>query len=257
VTRRRPAVPRLLAGLLLLLSLAVVTGPAQARDAGLQVSRSESGPYADQLSGPLLSGIGRVVPLDTAGGTFFVRNASPRVARTTVAVVNRGDRDALTGALSLSVDVGGTTVTGTLPPDGERCDLVVTGPDLEPGAVQPVAVDLEVGDLHGQRGTDEQLALDVDVTLTQLGGSDGVAACGEQASAGPSPAADCERTAVVTLAGDDRCPPTAVDAGLEEGPWLSREPATVAGSILTLVVVGGMLLLGAQRRRRLRGRHCA
>jgi len=256
VTRRRPAVPRLVAGLLLLLSLALATGPAQARDAGLQVARSESGPYADQLSGPLLDGVGRVVPRDTAGGTFYVKNASPRVARTTVAVLNRGDRNAFTGALTLTVDVGGTTVTGTLPPDGERCDLVVTGPDLAPGAVQPVAVDLEVGDLDGQRGTDEQLALDVDVTLTHLGGSGGVAVCGEQASAGP-PAADCERTAVVTLVGVDRCPPTAVDAGLEDGPWLSREPATAAGSLLTLVVVGAMLLLGSQRRRGTRGRHRA
>ena len=66
MTRRRPAIPRLVAGLLLLVSLAVATGPAQARDAGLQVSRSAAGPFADQLPGPLLDGIGLVVPLDVA-----------------------------------------------------------------------------------------------------------------------------------------------------------------------------------------------
>ena len=229
MTRRRPAVPRLVAGLLLLVSLAVATGPAQARDAGLQVSRSASGPFADQLPGPLLDGIGLVVPLDVAGGTFYVRNSSPQVARTTVAVVNRGDRNALTGALTLTVDVDGTTVTGTLPPDGRRCDLVATGPDLAPGAVQPVEVALEVGDLTGQRGTDERLALDVDVTLSHLGGGGrrrGVRRAGVGRAA---PDADCERTAVVTLSGEHRCPPTAVDAGLHDGLGVPRDPAAVSG----------------------------
>lgn len=248
MTRRRPAIPRLVAGLLLLVSLAVATGPAQARDAGLRVSRSASGPFADQLPGPLLDGIGLVVPLDVAGGTFYVRNSSPQVARTTVAVVNRGDRNALTGALTLTVDVDGTTVTGTLPPDGRRCDLVATGPDLAPGAVQPVEVALEVGDLTGQRGTDERLALDVDVTLSHLGGGGDVAVCGEQASDGP-PDADCENTAVVTLSGEHRCPPTAVDAGLHDGLGVPRDPAAVSGIGVTLLVLGG-LLVAARRRRR-------
>ena len=248
MTRRRPAVPRLVAGLLLVVSLAVATGPAQARDAGLLVSRSASGPYADQLPGPLLDDVGRVVPLDSASGTFYVKNSSPEVARTTVAVVNRGARNELTGSLTVTLDVDGTTVTGMLPPDGRRCDLVTTGPDLAPGAVQPVDVALRVGDLTGQRGTAQRLALDVDVTLSHLGGGDDVAVCGEQAADGP-PAADCERTAVVTLAGDDRCPPTAVDAGLHDGLGMPRDPAAVAGTIVTLLVLGG-LLVAARRRRR-------
>ena len=246
--RGRPAIPRLVAILLLAGSLAALTGPAEARDAGLQVSRSASGPFADQLPGPLLDGIGRVVPLDAAGGTFFVRNGSPRVARTTVAVVNRGGANALTGALTLIVDVGGTTSTGTLPPDGRRCDLVTTGPDLAPGAVQPVEVSLEVGDLTGQRGMDERLALDVDVTLSHLGGSGDVAACGRQAPGAP-PVADCQRAAVVTLAGDQRCPPTAVDAGVGDGLDLPRHPATTAGIGVTLLLVGGLLLVLRRRRR--------
>ena len=248
MTRRPPAIPRL-AVLLLAASLAGLTGPAQAGEAGLLVSRSESGPFTDQLSAPLLAGVGRVVPLDEAGGTFYVKNSSPQVARTTVAVVNRGDANALTGALVVAVDVGGTSSTGTLPPDGQRCDLVTTGPTLPPGSVQQVGVSLAVGNLTGQQGMREQFVLDVDVTLSHLGGSGDVAACGEQASSEP-PVADCERTAVVTLAGDLRCVPTAIDAGLRDGLGVPRDPGVVAGAAVTVLVLGGLLLLAVQRRRR-------
>lgn len=247
MTRARPAIPRLLAVLLLVLSLATLAGPAQAREAGLQVSRSATGPFADQLPSPLLADLGRVVPLDRASGTFWVKNSSPRVARTTVAVVNRGAANVLTGALTVTVDVDGTVSTGTLPPDGRPCELVATGPHLRPGAVQPVEVSLAVGDLTGQQGVRERFALDVDVTLSHLGGAGEVAVCGEQASAGPPPA-DCEGTAVVTVAGPPRCVPTVVDAGLHDGLGVPREPAVVAGTGVTVLVVGALLVLAVRRR---------
>lgn len=247
--RGRPAIPRLVALLLLATSLAALTGPAQARSTGLLVSRSETGPFADQLPAPLLEGIGRVVPLDRAGDTFYVKNASPRVARTTVAVVNRGAANALTETLTVSVDVAGTVTTGMLPASGSSCELVVTGPDLRPGGVQPVAVSLAVGDLTGQQGVRERFALDVDVTLSHLGGSREVAACGVQAAAGGPPPADCARAAVVTVTGPPRCVPTAIDAGLQQGLAIPREQAAVAGVGVTVLVLGGLGLLAVRRRR--------
>lgn len=244
---RRSAIPRL-ALLLLLASLVALAGPAQARGTGLLVSRSETGPFADQLSTPLLGGIGRVVPLDRAGGTFYVKNASPRVARTTVAVVDRGAGNALTGALIVTVDVAGTVSSGTVSPDGGECELVVTGPDLGPGEVQPVEVSFTVGNLTGQQGTDERFALDVDVTLSHIRDSGEVPVCGEQAAARP-PTADCERTAVVTVAGAPRCLPTAIDAGLHDGLGGPRGPAAVAVVAVTAIVLGGLVLLAVRRRR--------
>ena len=247
--RGRPAIPRLVALVLLAVSVTVLGGPAQAHGAGLLVSSSESGPYADQLSAPLLDGIGRVVPLDRAGGTFYVKNTSPRVARTTVSVVNRGGVNALTGALSVTVDVAGTVSSGALPPQGGRCDLVTTGPELRPGGVQPVEVSLAVGDLTAQQGMSQRFALDLDVTMTDAEEAGEVAVCGEQAEARPA-TADCERSAVVTVAGPPRCVPTAVDAGLGGGLPVPGDPAVVAGAGVTLVVVGGLVLLAVRRHRR-------
>ena len=54
---------------------------------------------------------------------------------------------------------------------------------------------------------------------------------------------------MVTLSGEYRCPPTAVDAGLQDGLGVPRDPAAVSGIGVTLLVIGG-LLVAARRRRR-------
>jgi len=228
------------------LLLAAVTGPAHADEPRMLVSRSASGPFTDQLAGPLLTGVGRVVPLDETTGTFYVKNATSASARTTVAVVYRGESNDLTGGLAVTVDAGGPRTTGSLPPDGRPCDLVVTGPTVAPGEVQAVAVGVAVGDLEGQRGMGQRFSLDLDVTMSHLGRSGAVAGCGEQAAAAEPTGPDCTSTAVVTLTGTPRCVPSAVDAGL-----VPRDPATaVAESAAWIVVAGGLLLLLAARRRR-------
>ena len=103
--------------------------------------------------------------------------------------------------------------------------------------MQPVDVALEVGDLTGQRGMDERLALDVDVTLSHLGGGDrrrGDAASRREVG---TPDADCERTAVVDRSPvTTACPPTVVDAGLHDGLGVPRDPAAVAVLGVTLLV---------------------
>lgn len=255
-------------------AVAVMTlgSPAQAEPKTLLVSSSASGPFRGNLATPLFAGQGKLVPRGAASSTFYVRNSSQEMARTTVALVNRGRSNDFESALTFGVDIDGTAVAGTVPvPDTPDCRMVTTGPNIAPGGVQAVDISLAVADLPGQVGMNQAASLDFVVTLTQTGSNGWVEVCGEQAVAevevkgeegnatgggttGPAgssdDAPDCDRDVVVTALGAPTCVPTAVDAGATyEGPPRGpREIAVLAG---VLIATGaGMVLLAGLRRRR-------
>jgi len=242
-----------------LLALAIVfSPPSQAESKQLLVSSSAAGPFRDHLAMPLFAGTGPFVPHDEASRTFYVLNNSQQVARTTVAVVNRAASGDLEDALTFEVDIEGTTTSGALPgPGAEKCDLVATGPNLQPGDRQAVAISLAVADLEGQVGMNEAASLDFVVTLTHAGADGHVEVCGEQAGAGSEagaepdvPAEHCQRDVVVTAVGDPTCAPTAIAAGTSYGGSEPRHPAVAAGLAGVLITTGAGLVLWAGRRRR-------
>ena len=91
----------------LLLGLAcsplLVSSPAEAGDSGVQVSMSPTGPFRDQLHRQLFAGTGKLVPGDRVTRTFYVRNDSDVVARTTVAVSGSGKGSELADSLDPTV----------------------------------------------------------------------------------------------------------------------------------------------------------
>lgn len=273
MTTYRTVVGAALAAVVASLLVVLATSPAQAEPKQLLVAGSAQGPFRDNLATPLFAGTGRLVPLDSATSTFYVKNNGKQTARTTVAVVNRGGSNAFEDALTLDVDIDGTASVATVPaPGGKGCSLVTTGPSLAPGAVQAVDIGLTVADLDGQVGMDQAASLDVVVTLSQVGPRGQVKVCGEQATAEPEVkgeqatdggdadgeaggdgvVADCARDVVVTVAGDPTCVPTAVAAGrgAAYGGGEPRDPATVAGLAGLLAAAGASLVLWAGRRRR-------
>lgn len=265
--RTGPGARRVARLLLLALLAPALGGPAVPAHAShgeprMLVSRSDAGPFTDQLSGPLMAHAGRVVPLDVTTATFYLMNATPAPARATVSVVNRGERNALTSGLTVTVEVAGAVATGQLSPDGAPCDLVATGPRIRAGGVQPVQVDVAVGDLEGQQGTAQDFALDLDVTMSHLGGGAGPAPCQAKAAEGDRPGSepgtsgpadpDCSRDPVVTLTGTPTCVPDVVVAGL-----VPRDPGAAVVTGAGWLVVGGLLLLVSRRRRRPAGAHRA
>lgn len=233
--------------------------PAQAEPKKLLVSDSAAGPFNSQLGRPLFEGDGPFVPLDQSSTTFYVKNNSRQVARATVTVVNRGPTNEFEKALTLGLGIRGVAATGGVPAVGSPgCTLTVTGPSIQPGAVQAVDVSLAVTDLQQQVGTDQAASLDFVVRLTQTGRNGQVEVCGEQAGAQPEgqaqPAAtgstDCRRDVVVTATGRPTCVPTVVDAGTTYGGGDPRQPASVATIAVLLTAAGAGLLLVAGRRRR-------
>lgn len=89
------------------------------------------------------------MPLDEATSTFYVKNSSQQVARTTLAVVNSDNTKTFESALTFAVHIDGITSNSTMPAPGTRgCSLITTGPSIEPGAVQTVDLALAVADLQ-------------------------------------------------------------------------------------------------------------
>jgi hypothetical protein len=246
----------------LLLGLAcsplLVSSPAEAGDSGVQVSMSPTGPFRDQLHRQLFAGTGKLVPGDRVTRTFYVRNDSDVVARTTVAVSGSGKGSELADSLAVSVDLGDVSSSGSLGTDDPGCTLTTTGTNLAPGAVQAVAVALELDDVTGTRAAAQGASLDLLVTLTQVGESGVIETCGEQATADPVPADDapgggtapeedrCEQGAVVTVTGTPSCVPTVVDAGQARAhPSIQERMTRSAFPALLLLAVGGGLVIGA------------
>ncbi len=250
----------------LLLGLAcsplLVSAPAEAGDAGVQVSMSPTGPFRDQLHRQLFAGTGKLVPGDRVTRTFYVRNDSDLVARTTVAVSGSGPQNELADVIGVSVDLGGVSSSGPLETDDPDCTLTTTGPNLAPGAVQAVEVALELDDVTGMRAAAQHASLDLLVTLTQVGETGVIETCGEQATADPVPEGGdgsgtnpdsdddhCEQGAVVTVTGTPSCVPTGVDAGRareHRAHHPIREQITrSAFPALLLLAVGGGLVIGA------------
>lgn len=235
--------------------------PSQADPKKLLVSSSVSGPFRDNLATPLFTDDAKFVPLEEAHSTFYVKNNSRQAARTTVQVVNRGATNAFEAALTLDVDIDGTSSGGTLAlPGTPGCPLVITGPSIKPGAVQAVDVSLAVADLAGQVGMSQAASLDFVVTLTQTGKNGQVEVCGAQAVAQPEvkgaqansdgDGPDCERDVVVTASGGLTCVPTAVDAGAGYGNGEPRRPLAIAVLAALLVSVGVGTVVWTARRRR-------
>lgn len=231
--------------------------PAQAGDNGVQVSTSASGPFRDQLHRQLFAGAGKLVPGDRVTRTFYVRNGSDVVARTTLAVSDSGPRNDFSDAIDVSVDLGEVSSSGPLQPDDPSCTLTTTGPNLAPGAVQAVEVTLGFGDATGARASAKRASVDLLVTLTQVGETGVVETCGEQANA--EPVGDegdgkegddtCAQGAVVTVTGNPSCVPTAVAAGdsrdQQAHPSLRERITRSAFPALLLLAVGGGLVMGA------------
>jgi len=257
-TRGAAGVGGILAGLLGL--TIVVSPPSQAESKQLLVSNTPAGPFSDNLATPLFADTGPWVPNDRASRTFYVKNNSQDVARTTVAVVNRSGPGDFVDALTFDVDLEGTTTTGALPAAGsEDCGLVATGPNIGPGELQAVDISMAVADLEGQQGMNHAASLDFVVTLTQSGPDGQIDVCGAQAEAEPEvrgvqdhdeDADQCQRDVVVTAVGDPTCVPTVVAAGTSSDGTEPREPAVVAGWAGVLLAIGGSLVIWASRRRR-------
>ncbi len=244
----------------LLLGLAcsplLVSAPAAAGGSGVQVSASPTGPFRDQLPRQLFAGTGKLVPGDRVTRTFYVRNDSDVVARTSLDVSRSGQRNELADAIDVSVKLGDVSA-GPVETGGPDCTLTTTGPDLAPGAVQPVEVSVAFDDVTGTRATAQRASLDFLVTLTQVD-IGVIETCGDQETADPedeppggtAPDHDrCEDGAVVTVTGTPACVPTVVDAGqarehrahhsIRERVSRSAFPA------LLLLGVGGGLVIGA------------
>ena len=238
--------------------IVVLSPPSQADPKKLLVSSAASGPFRDNLATPLFKDGAKLVPLDEATQTFYVKNNSHQTARATVAVVNRGATNAFEEALTFDIHIDGASTGGAIPlPGTPGCSLVVTGPSIKAGAVQAVDVSLAVADLQARVGTDRAASLDFVVTLTQTGRNGWVEVCGAQFAAQPevkghqgtTGGTDCTRDVVVTASGSPTCVPTAVDAGTTLG-GVSRGPAlgfVVAGMLILGRV--GILLWGGRRRR--------
>ncbi len=237
----------------------LVSAPAEAGDAGVQVSTSPTGPFRDQLHRQLFAGTGKLVPGDQATRTFYVRNDSDVVARTTVAVSGSGQQNELADSIDVSVDLSDVSSSGPLETDDPSCTLTATGPNLAPGEVQAVEVALEFDDVTGTRAAAQRASLDLLVTLTQVGETGVIETCGEQATADPVPNDDdpgsdsdddrCDQGAVVTVTGTPSCVPTVVDAGQARDHWAHhsiRDGVTrSAFTALLLLAVGGGLVIGA------------
>ena len=101
-----------------------VSSPAEAGDSGVQGSMSPTGPFRDQLHRQLFAGTGKLVPGDRVTRTFYVRNDSDVVARTTVAVSGSGKGSELADSLAVSVDLGNVSSSGSLGTDDPGCRLV-------------------------------------------------------------------------------------------------------------------------------------
>ena len=276
-------IARRIATVLFLLGLAcsplAFSVPAEAGDSGVQVSTSPTGPFRDQLHRQLFAGTGKLVPGDRVTRTFYVRNDSDVVARTTIAVSDSGPRNDFSEGIDVGVDLGTVSSSGPLQTDDPDCTLTTTGSNLAPGAVQGVEVTLDFRDVTGTRGTAQRASLDLQVTLSQVGDGGVVETCGEQATddtddpddqGAPDDQGDqggntgngnvddtCRQGAVVTVIGSQSCVPTAVDAGGREGPGAEptvREQIThSAFPTLVLLGIGGGLAIGAwplARRRR-------
>jgi hypothetical protein len=247
----------------LLLGLAcspwLLSAPAEAGDSGVQVSMSPTGPFRDQLHRQLFAGTGKLVPGDRVTRTFYVRNDSDVVARTTIAVSGSGQQNELADAIDVSVDLGAVSSAGSLETDDPSCTLTTTGANLAPGAVQAVEVALELDDVTGTRAAAQRASLDFLVTLTQVK-TGVIETCGEQETGDREPEGDpgsdadldddrCEQGAVITVTGAPSCVPTAVDAGQarDRRPHHSiRDRVTrSAFPALLLLAVGGGLVIGA------------
>ncbi|QBR92164.1 hypothetical protein [Nocardioides euryhalodurans] len=243
------AIPALLAPLLL------TAPPAYAEHAELLVSTSPDGPFRTQLSQALFHDAGPFVPRTGATRTYYVKNTSPHVARTTVSLVDTAGSNAFEQALTFELAVGDTVSTGAL--GGAVCHLLATGPDLAPGEVQAVQVGVSVADLAGQQGMRAQATLDLVTTLSQVGPSGEVDVCGVQATTTEDATTtqdapddeDCERAAVVTVSGSASCVPVAVDGGVPEPATPAAGARTVAGAATVLVALGALLLIWGGRRR--------
>lgn len=232
--------------------------PAQAGDSGVQVSTSASGPFRDQLHRQLFAGAGKLIPGERVTRTFYVRNGSDVVARTTLAVSDSSPRNDFSDAIDVSVDLGEVSSSGRLQSDDPSCTLTTTGPNLAPGAVQPVEVTLDFRDVPGTRAAAQRASVDLLVTLTQVGKTGVVETCGEQATADPVDDEDdgkvddvdtCAQGAVVTVTGNQSCVPTAVDAGDSSDrraqPSVRERVTRNAFPALLLLAVGGGLVIGA------------
>lgn len=277
MTMRRTTLGAFMALAMTAVMIILLGSPSQADPKKLLVSNSASGPFRDNLATPLFASDATFVPLDQATNTFYVKNNSKQVARTTVQVVNRGTTNAFESALTFDIDIDGTSTGGTVPlPGTPGCTLVITGPSIKPGAVQAVDVSLAVADLTAQVGMDQAASLDFVVTLTQTGKNGQVEVCGAQATAEPEVkgaqgnangnangngdgnsdgdgnggGADCDRDVVVSATGSPTCVPTAVDAGASYGSGEVRSPGAIAGIAALMVATGGLLLLATRRRRR-------
>ncbi|HYH35149.1 MAG TPA: hypothetical protein VD814_08380 [Nocardioides sp.] len=233
----------------------VLAAPAHADPGRVLVSRSADGPFLEHLPQPLFAEDGPFVPRDVATRTLYVKNASPGVARTTLAVVDRGSRSVFESALTFDVRIGDSRSRASLTPTGERaCELVTTGPEIPPGGVQAVDIGLEVADLTGTSGMGEQVTLDLVLTLSEVSSGGRVDVCGDQSPT--QPAADCRRAAVVSVSGGPTCVPEVVDAGRHEGAEAIPRSA-LGGAVGALLGTGLALVLWGGRRRRPRPTHCA
>ena len=234
----------------------VLSGPSQADPKKLLVGNSATGPFQNNLAHSLFDGAGPFVPLDQSTSSFWVKNNTPQPARLSVAVVNRGASNEFEQALSFDVNIQGTQSSGMVPdPGSPGCQLVTTGPNIGPGAVQKVDVGLAVADLQQQIGQNQAASLDFVVTLSQVGPKGQIQVCGAQATAQPvevkgeqATAGECAKNVVVTVAGQPTCVPTAVDAGLSYDE--PRSPAEVAGLAILLMGGGATLMWWGNRRRR-------
>jgi len=242
--------------------------PAEAGDSGVQVSTTPTGPFRDQLHRQLFAGAGKLVPGDRVTRTFYVRNDSDLVARTTLEVSDSGPRNGFSDALDVSANLGGVSTDGPLHTGDPDCSLTVTGPNLAPGAVQAVDITVDFRDAATMVAMDQRASLDVLVTLTQVGGTGVIETCGEQATADPvsndgqsnddqSGGDACRDGAVVTVTGTQSCVPTAVAAGGRKSqqaePTVREQITRGAFPALVLLGIGGGLVIGAwpaARRRR-------
>lgn len=261
-------IARRIGTILLLLGLACTplafSVPAEAGDSGVQVSTKPTGPFRDQLGRQLFAGAGKLVPGDRVTRTFYVRNDSDVVARTTVVVSDAGPHNHFSEAIDVGVDMGRVSSSGPLQPDDPDCRLTTTGRNLAPGAVQAIEVTLDFRDVTGSRGAAQEASIDLLVTLSQVDAGGVVEICGEQATdddpgdpdgpADPAGADDnaddtCRQGAVVTVTGTQSCVPTAVDAGRRKGsraePTFRQQIAHSAFPALVLLGVGGGLVIGA------------
>ena len=243
--------------------------PAEAGDSGVQVSTTPTGPFRDQLHRQLFAGAGKLVPGDRVTRTFYVRNDSDLVARTTLEVSDSGPRNGFSDALDVSADLGGVSTDGPLHTGDPDCSLTVTGPNLAPGAVQAVDITVDFRDVVGTAAAAQRASLDLLVTLSQVGETGVVEVCGEQATSDPvdddpldggpddgtnsDPRDDgdarCDQGAVVTVAGNPSCVPTSVAAGAHEGgptePTVREQITRSAIPALLLLGLGGGLVIGA------------